>query len=50
MLPRELPAEVGYVNVSRFDQTSLQIPITGGFYYGPQAPGRQGRSRSGPWR
>ena len=34
MLPRELPAEVGYVNVSRFDQTSLQIPITGGFYYG----------------
>ena len=34
MVPRELPAEVGYVNVSRFDQTSLQIPITGGFYYG----------------
>lgn len=34
MLPREEPAEVGYVNVSRFDQTSLQIPITGGFYYG----------------
>ena len=34
LLPREEPAEVGYVNVSRFDQTSLQIPITGGFYYG----------------
>ena len=32
--PRELPSELGYVNVSRFDQTSLQIPITGGFYYG----------------
>ena len=34
MLPREEPAELGYVNVNRFDITSLQIPLTGGFYYG----------------
>ena len=34
MQPRLEPAEVAYVNVSHFDQTSLQIPLTGGFYYG----------------
>ena len=32
--PRRLPAELSYLNVAYYDQTSSTVPINGGFYYG----------------
>ena len=32
--PRQLPAELAYLGVANYDQTSSTVPINGGFYYG----------------
>ncbi|WP_204259707.1 TonB-dependent receptor plug domain-containing protein [Lichenicola cladoniae] len=34
MRPRQTPASTAYANVSHYDQTASQIPLSGGFYYG----------------